>query len=89
MDDLCRPGMSSCRMVETVVGKLGGLHIAVNNAGIIRNSPAEDHSEEDWDLTFAINTKGVFFSCQVLLERSMAPTVTHSMLLICHIAGRS
>ena len=67
--------MIPCRMVETVVCELGGLHIAVNNAGIIRNSPAEDHSEEDWDLTFAINTKGVFFSCQV---RSMAPTCTHS-----------
>lgn len=53
-------------MVETVVAELGGLHIAVNNAGIIRNSPAEDTTEEEWDLTFAINTKGVFFSCQVL-----------------------
>ncbi|KAL3149247.1 hypothetical protein ABBQ32_002066 [Trebouxia sp. C0010 RCD-2024] len=52
------------KMVETVVAELGGLHIAVNNAGIIRNSPAEDTTEEEWDLTFAINTKGVFFSCQ-------------------------
>lgn len=77
-------------MVETVVGKLGGLHIAVNNAGIIRNSPAEDHSEEEWDLTFAINTKGVFFSCQVLLMHLMAstrPTFTHSMLLIYGTSG--
>lgn len=64
-------------MVELVVAKLGGLHIAVNNTGIIRNSPAEDHSEEDWDLTFAINTKGVLFSCQVLLVHFVAPTYIH------------
>ena len=54
-----------CRMVETVVSQLGGLHIAVNNAGINKNSAAEDTTEQDWDLTFDLNTKGVFLCCQV------------------------
>jgi len=54
-----------CRMVETVVAELGGLHIAVNNAGINKNSAAEDTTEQDWDLTFDLNTKGVFLCCQV------------------------
>lgn len=76
-------------MVDRVVGELGGLHIAVNNAGIIRNSPAEDHSEEDWDLTFAINTKGVFFSCQVSLTHATAPTRPTLTLLPCQITGSS
>ena len=52
-------------MVETVVSQLGGLHIAVNNAGINKNSAAEDTTEQDWDLTFDLNTKGVFLCCQV------------------------
>jgi NAD(P)-dependent dehydrogenase (short-subunit alcohol dehydrogenase family)/predicted O-methyltransferase YrrM len=52
------------RMVETVVQQLGGLHIAVNNAGINKNAAAEDTTEQDWDLTFDINTKGVFLCCQ-------------------------
>ena len=52
-------------MVETVVAELGGLHIAVNNAGINKNSAAEDTTEQDWDLTFDLNTKGVFLCCQV------------------------
>ena len=52
-------------MVETVVAELGGLHVAVNNAGINKNSAAEDTTEQDWDLTFDLNTKGVFLCCQV------------------------
>lgn len=56
-------------MVETVVAELGGLHIAVNNAGINKNSAAEDTTEQDWDLTFDLNTKGVFLCCQVCYTR--------------------
>lgn len=52
-------------MVEETVATLGGLHIAVNNAGINKNASAEETTEEDWDATFALNTKGVFLSCQV------------------------
>ena len=52
-------------MVETVIAQLGGLHIAVNNAGILENSAAEETTEYDWDRVFDINTKGVFLCCQV------------------------
>eukprot|EP00775_Hariotina_reticulata_P007124 gene7124-7338_t len=52
------------RMVSEAVDGLGGLHISVNNAGINRNSAAEDTPEGEWDMTFAVNTKGVFLSCQ-------------------------
>lgn len=51
-------------MVQQVVKQLGGLDIAINNAGVNRNHAAEDCSEEDWDLTFGLNTKGVFLCCQ-------------------------
>lgn len=47
------------------MAELGGLHIAVNNAGINKNAAAEDCKEADWDLTFDLNTKGVFLCCQV------------------------
>ena len=52
-------------MVDTVVEQLGGLHIAVNNAGMNKNHAGEDCTEEDWDNTFELNTKGVFLCCQV------------------------
>ena len=48
-----------------MVEQLGGLHIAINNAGINKNAAAEDTTEEDWDMTFNVNTKGVFLCCQV------------------------
>lgn len=35
------------------------------SAGINKNSAAEETEEQDWDATFAINTKGVFLCCQV------------------------
>eukprot|EP00878_Enallax_costatus_P015587 GHUV01016327.1.p1 GENE.GHUV01016327.1~~GHUV01016327.1.p1 ORF type:complete len:470 (+),score=128.07 GHUV01016327.1:350-1759(+) len=54
------------RMVKDAVSALGGrLDIAINNAGINRNSAAEDTPENEWDMTFAVNTKGVFLCCQV------------------------
>lgn len=53
-------------MVDTVVERLGSLDIAVNNAGVNFNNAAEDTPEKEWDLTFNLNTKGLFLCCQVL-----------------------
>lgn len=52
------------RVVDETVDKLGGLHILVNNAGIIRRADAVDFTEEDWDAVIDTNLKSVFFLCQ-------------------------
>ncbi len=52
------------RIVDETVEKLGGLHILVNNAGIIRRNDAVDFTEEDWDAVMDTNLKSVFFLCQ-------------------------
>ena len=60
-------------MVDTVVAELGGLDIAVNNAGINFNNAAEDTAEGEWDMTFNLNTKGLFLCCQVLHSTQLLP----------------
>lgn len=63
-DHMFAPMTTSRSMVRQTVSMLGGLHIAVNNAGVNVNSAAEDTSVEEWDGTFAVNTRGVFLCCQ-------------------------
>ena len=52
------------RVVDETVEKLGGLHILVNNAGIIRRADAVDFTEADWDAVIDTNLKSVFFLSQ-------------------------
>jgi len=59
-------------VVGEAVGKLGGLHILVNNAGIIRRANAIDFTEADWDAVLDVNLKAVFFLSQAA-ARHMIP----------------
>jgi 2-deoxy-D-gluconate 3-dehydrogenase len=60
-------------IVSQIVGALGGLHILVNNAGIIRRNNAIDFTEADWDAVLDVNLKSVFFLSQAA-ARHMIPT---------------
>ena len=59
-------------IVAQVIGKLGGLHVLVNNAGIIRRANAIDFTEADWDAVLDVNLKSVFFLSQAA-ARHMIP----------------
>jgi 2-deoxy-D-gluconate 3-dehydrogenase len=47
-------------LVSDVISALGRLDILVNNAGIIRRSPAELYSDEDWDSVIEVDLTGAF-----------------------------
>jgi len=51
-------------ILEQTLSTLGGLHILVNNAGIIRRADSVEFSEADWDDVMNINIRSVFFMCQ-------------------------
>ena len=51
-------------VVEQLTGELGGLDIAVCNAGICLNSPAETMNLNDWNQVIGINLNGVFLTAQ-------------------------
>jgi NAD(P)-dependent dehydrogenase (short-subunit alcohol dehydrogenase family) len=52
------------RAVDDTVHHFGKLDILVNNAGIAPGNLAENVREQDYDLTLAVNLKGLFFACQ-------------------------
>ena len=53
-------------MIRAAEETYGALHVLFNNAGIMdsRDDDAVNTSEEVWDLTMAINLRGVFLGCK-------------------------
>lgn len=57
-------------LIESTIKGFGRIDVLVNNAGIVRNAPFLDLSEEDWDEVIKVNLKGVF-NCAQYAARSM------------------
>jgi len=55
-----------------VEAALGPVSILINNAGVGGEGLAIDLSVEEWERTFAVNTRGVFFSAQAAARLMMA-----------------
>lgn len=58
--DVC--DTASVAALETA---LAGLDILINNAGVVREAPALDQTEADWDAVVDTNLKGCFLMAQV------------------------
>ena len=66
--DVAVPGVAA-KIVERVVNELGGLHVLVNNAGIIRDGLLLRMSDADWDDVIATNLRGTFAFCRAAVEQ--------------------
>lgn len=53
-------------LARQVFEKFGKIDILVSNAGIARNTPAEDTSDDEWLDVININLNGVFWSCRAV-----------------------
>lgn len=54
-------------MVDTITNRFGGLHILVNNAGVLRPTKVIDIPEDEWDWVIDVNLKGTFLVSQAVL----------------------
>jgi meso-butanediol dehydrogenase/(S,S)-butanediol dehydrogenase/diacetyl reductase len=75
-------------MLDKTVADLGGLDILVCNAGVVHVSAVEQLSEEAWDLTMTVNTKGVFLCCRAALPH-LRQRSGSSIINIASIAGKN
>jgi 2-deoxy-D-gluconate 3-dehydrogenase len=53
-------------LVGGIVERFGRIDVLINNAGIIRRSPAVDFSQKDWDDVIRVNLTSPFFLAQAV-----------------------
>jgi len=73
------------QLVGTVLGRCGRLDILVNNAGVYLTAPVVEMREEEWDVTIAVNLKGVFL-CSRAAARQMVKQRSGRIVNITSIA---
>jgi 3-oxoacyl-[acyl-carrier protein] reductase len=54
------------------MSELGGLHILVNNAGVIRDNLLFKMSEDDWDAVMGVHLKGAFLCSREAQKQMVA-----------------
>jgi 3-oxoacyl-[acyl-carrier protein] reductase len=52
------------RLFQETLAQFGQIDIVVNNAGMMITKPILEMTEEDLELTFGVNVKGTYWSCQ-------------------------
>lgn len=80
------------KMVASAETTFGALHILFNNAGIMHNDDGDAVSTEEaiWDLTMAINVKGVFFGCKYgipALRRAGGGSIINTASFVAHLGA--
>ncbi len=55
---------AASRVVDKSASAMNGLHILVNNAGIIRRAPAAEYPAADWEAVLQVNLTSAFYLSQ-------------------------
>lgn len=76
--------------IETVFSEIvqeaGQVDVLVNNAGIVRNTPAENTSDTEWETIMQVNLNGVFACCRTI-GRHMLERGQGSIINIASMSG--
>ena len=73
--------------VEQTVARLGGVDIAICNAGLNVRKPSLEVTEDDWDSVLDVNLRGVFFSAQAVAANLVERQRGGKIVLIASIMG--
>jgi NAD(P)-dependent dehydrogenase (short-subunit alcohol dehydrogenase family) len=63
---------SVARAVGVAADALGGITDLVNNAGMGRNQPLHEYSDEEWDLVVRVNLTGAFYCMRAVIPMLLA-----------------
>ena len=81
----------SAEVIAQILAKAGKIDALINNAGIIRRSPAKDCSEADWNAVIATNLNSPFFLMQAAgkwwIESGRAQAPENARLKLVNIAS--
>jgi len=58
--------------VDRVLDELGGLHILVNNAGVLRDNLLFKMSDDDWTMVMEVHLRGAFLASQIAQKHMVA-----------------
>ncbi|HET8908947.1 MAG TPA: SDR family NAD(P)-dependent oxidoreductase [Ktedonobacterales bacterium] len=83
-----RAAAATKRAVEGAAERLGGLDLAVNNAGVSSMKPVVDLTEDDWNFNMDINAKGVFLSCQAEVREFQRRNTRGAIVNTASMAGK-
>ena len=75
------------KLVTSTLDTFGKVDILVNNAGVAIHNPISKIREEDWDLTMAVNLKGVFLCTQAVFSHMCEQKYGH-IVNVSSISGK-
>jgi 3-oxoacyl-[acyl-carrier protein] reductase len=58
--------------VDALVEEFGGLHILVNNAGVLRDNLLFKMSDDDWTIVMEVHLRGAFLASQIAQKHMVA-----------------
>ena len=75
-------------VVSEAIASLGGVDVLVNSAGILRFSSLLELSLDDWDTTFAINTRAMLVTMQAAARTMIAQGTGGKIINLASMAAK-